>query len=128
MAAPRHLLARYELSDVSRAGPNFEIRGGYFLGVGRYSVESTVRDDPAILHPTGVPEAVADGRSALSRGVARRATRVASEHRPSVLASGLARTPNNPIPPRPCGLLSLLNAAAFSTFRTVIRRVLTASC
>jgi hypothetical protein len=40
-----YLLGRSRLSDVVRVGPDFEIYGDYFLGPGRYSVESTLRDD-----------------------------------------------------------------------------------
>src|ERR1039458_2205875 len=40
-----YLLGRSGLSDVAGAGSNFEIHGAYFLGPGRYAVESTLRDD-----------------------------------------------------------------------------------
>jgi hypothetical protein len=40
-----YLLGRSRLSNVARVGSNFEIYGDYFLGPGRYSVESTLRDD-----------------------------------------------------------------------------------
>ena len=40
-----YFLARTPLSSASRVDANFDIGGLYFLGVGRYSVESTLRDD-----------------------------------------------------------------------------------
>jgi hypothetical protein len=111
-----YLLARYELSDVSRAGSNFEIRGAYFLGVGRYSVESTVRDD--------------------SNRVCRKQWQVVVQLSPAERAVPMALPANTvrqfspvvspdtrqPDATPPMRLTVLLNAAAFSTFRTVIRQ------
>jgi hypothetical protein len=42
---PTSLLARYHLVDATRVGPDFDLRGMYYLGEGRYSVVSTLRDD-----------------------------------------------------------------------------------
>jgi hypothetical protein len=42
---PTVLLAHHQLSDASKSDQNFDIHGTYFLGVGRYSVESALRDD-----------------------------------------------------------------------------------
>jgi hypothetical protein len=40
-----YLLGRSQLSEIARVGSSLEIQGDYFLGPGRYSVESTLRDN-----------------------------------------------------------------------------------
>lgn len=40
-----YLLGRSQLTEVDRIGSNLQIQGDYFLGPGRYSVESTLRDN-----------------------------------------------------------------------------------
>jgi uncharacterized membrane protein YgcG len=113
--ASNYLLAHYELPDVSRTDSNFEIRGAYFLGVGRYSVESTLRDDSNRVCRKQWQVVVQP--SAADRGV------------PLALPPGTVRQFLPVISPRtqqregttPMRLTILLNAAAFSTFRTAIR-------
>ena len=114
---PTYLYARTPLSDASRSSLNFDIQGRYFLGVGRYSVQSTILDDR-------------------SRGC-RKQWQVA------VAPSRADRTPDSAMPPNtvrafepislpdlshpdagaPMRITILLNAAAFSPRRTIIRDV-----
>ena len=113
--APTFLLAGYPPANVSQEGSNFDLSGFYLLGAGRYSVESAVRDDrnricrkqwqvvvktPRGLHP--VPLALPPG-----------AVRPFSTRSwPDTLHPGGGA---------PIRLSVLLNAAAFSTRRTVLR-------
>ena len=110
-----YLLARTRFSEAPRAGLNFDIRGAYFLGVGRYSVESTLRDDrnrvcrkqwQIVVDPS---RAIRTVPFALPPDAVRQFTAAVSpdtRHRDSTA---------------PMRLSVLLNAAAFSTQRTVIR-------
>jgi hypothetical protein len=110
-----YLLARTGLSEAFQSGLNFDIRGAYFLGAGRYSVVSTLRDDrnrvcskqwQVVVDPSHANRAV-----------------------PFALPPNTVRQFSSAISPdtrhrdgaAPMRLSVLLNAAAFSTFRTVIR-------
>jgi hypothetical protein len=112
---PTYLLARQELSDAPRADSNFEIRGVYFLGVGRYSVESIVRDDRNRVCRKQWHMVVAPSH--------------ANRRVPLMLTPGAVRQFSPFVPPDtqhqddtgPMRLSILLNAAAFSTRRTIIR-------
>lgn len=113
--APTFLLADYQPANVSQAESNFDIRGIYFLGVGRYSVESALRDGRNRICrkewqvEVKAPPGVNAGRSALPPGAVRAF---------SVLSGPDSRTPDDTAPVR---LSVLLNAAAFSTRRTALR-------
>jgi hypothetical protein len=110
-----YLLARTRFSEAPRAGLNFDIRGAYFLGAGRYSVESTLRDDrnrvcrkqwQIVVDPSRAIRAIP---FALPPDTVRPFTAAVSpdtQHQDSTA---------------PMHLSVLLNAAAFSTLRTVIR-------
>jgi hypothetical protein len=110
-----YLLARTRLSEALRVGLDFDVRGAYFLGVGRYSVESTLLD----------------GRNRVCRkqwqivvGPARAIRAI-----PFALPPDTVRPFTPAVSPdtqhqdstAPMHLSVLLNAAAFSTLRTVIR-------
>jgi hypothetical protein len=111
---PTYLLARHDLSDISRVDSNFEIRGVYYLGVGRYSVESSVRD----------------GRNRVCRKQWRVVVAPSYANRlvPMMLPPAAVRQFSPVVTPDtrhqdstgPRRLSVLLNAAAFSTRRTVI--------
>jgi len=110
-----YLEARYALSDAASVALNFDIQGVYFLGVGRYSVESVVRDDRNRICRKQWQIAVQPSRA--DRAV------------PSALPPNAVRQfspvdlPDTHHPDRaaPMRLSVLLNAAAFSERRTVIR-------
>ena len=110
-----YFLARTPLSSASRVDANFDIGGLYFLGVGRYSVESTLRDDRNRVCRKQLQIVVDPSRAirtvpfALPPDAVRQFTAAVSpdtRHRDSTA---------------PMRLSVLLNAAAFSTQRTVIR-------
>jgi len=112
---PTYLLQRKELSNASKVDSNFEIFGVYFLGVGRYSVESSIRDD----------------RNRVCRKQWRIVVAPSHANRlvPSMLPPGAVRPFSQVVladaqhqdSAEPMRLSILLNAAAFSTRRTVIR-------
>ena len=112
---PTYLLARTPLADALTAGSNFDIRGAYFLGVGRYSVDSILRDDRNRVCRRQWQIDVAPARIdrniplALPPHAVRQALPVSNP------ATG------NPDRAAPMRRAILLNAAAFSTHRTVIR-------
>ena len=110
-----YLLARIPLSNASRVDANFDVRGLYFLGVGRYSVESTLRDDrnrtcrkqwQVVVRPSHANRAVP---SALPPDAVRQFSPL---NAPGIQHPGSAT---------PMRLSVLLNAAAFSARRTSIR-------
>jgi hypothetical protein len=113
--ASTFLLAEYQPANVSPGESNFDLRGFYLLGVGRYLVESALRDgrnricrkqwQVEVKGPRG-PHPVP---SALPPGAVRQF---------SVLSGPDTRRPGNGPPIR---LSVLLNAAAFSARRTVLR-------
>jgi hypothetical protein len=110
-----YFLARTPLSSASRVDANFDIGGLYFLGVGRYSVESTLRDDrnrvcrkqwQIVVQPSHANRAV---RSALPPDAVRQFSAL---NLPDI---------QHPDRAPPMRLSILLNAAAFSARRTVLR-------
>jgi len=110
-----HLLARTRLSEATRVGASFSIRGLYFLGEGRYSVESTIRDDrnrvcrkqwQVVVEPSRLDRAVPP---ALRPNTVRPFSPFIA---PEVPSQGDGA---------PKRLSVLLNAAAFSTGRTTMR-------
>jgi hypothetical protein len=114
---PTVLLAYHQLSDASKSDQNFDIHGAYFLGVGRYSVESALRDD----------------RNRICRKQWRitvqlsRSDRAAQSELPPytvrpVSAPALPDT-RHPDHTRPMRLSLLLNAAAFSPRRIAMRPI-----
>jgi hypothetical protein len=113
--APIFLLARYPPAGVSQWESNFELRGFYLLGAGRYSVESEVRDNRNRVCrkqwqvEVKTPHGLHAIPSALPPGAVRPF---------SVLSWPDTRHPGNGTPVR---LTVLLNAAALSTHRTALR-------
>jgi hypothetical protein len=110
-----YLLERSSLASAARNGPNFDIRGIYLLGSGRYSVDATVRDGrnrvcrkqwPVVVKPSlanrAIPLAIPPGTIVEFSPVA-----------PPVITRPDSNTPVR--------LSIMLNAAAFSMYRTVIR-------
>jgi hypothetical protein len=107
-----YLLARTRLADASRTGLNFDVRGLYFLGAGHYSVESILRDDRNRVCRKEWQISVEPARAvpaALPPGAVRQFSPVISPD---------TQHPDSAPPMR---LSVLLNAAALSPFRTVIR-------
>lgn len=110
-----YFAARYQLSNATRVDSNFDIQGLYFLGVGRYSVEAILRDDRNRVCRKQWLVAVRSSRadravkSALPANSVRQFSPIS---RPDTLHPD--RTP-------PMRLSVLLNAAAFSASRNVIR-------
>jgi hypothetical protein len=113
--APAYLIDHTTLAQATKIGLNFNIRGIYMLGVGRYTVEATLRDDrnrvcrkqwPIVVAPShtnrAVPLAIAPGK------VVQLAPFVPPDTR---------HHDNAP----PIRLTVMLNAAAFSMYRTAIR-------
>ncbi len=113
--AASYLVGRTSLSDAARIGMNFDIHGLYFLGVGRYSVESTIRDDrnricrkqwQIVVESSHANRAVP---LTLPLETVRQFSPFISPDMKLADHGGTMR------------LSILLNAAAFSTFRTTIR-------
>ena len=110
-----YLLARDQFLDASRVGGDFDIRGLYFLGVGRYAVESILRDD--------------------RNRICRKQWRIVVQTARADRAVPLALPPDtvrqfsaldwpdihHPDDASPMRLTVLLNAAAFSPRRSVLR-------
>jgi hypothetical protein len=114
--AATYLVGRTLLSDATRSGMNFDIHGLYFLGEGRYSVESTIRDDrnrvcrkqwQIVVKSSHANRAVPP---ALPRNTVRQFS--------PFISPDIKIADHGP----PMRLSILLNAAAFSTFRTTIRQ------
>ena len=112
---PTYLVARTPLARATVSNGRFQIRGGYLLGPGRYSVDAALRDDRhrvcrqrwrVVVAPSRADRAVP---LATPPGAVRMLTAV--------------RTPEmgHPDDAAPMRATILLNAAAFSTRRTVIR-------
>ena len=110
-----YFAARYQLSNATRVDSNFDIQGLYFLGVGRYSVEATLRDDRNRVCRKQWLVAVRSSR-------ADRAVKSALPANSVRQFSPISR-PDTLHPDRvpPMRLSVLLNAAAFSVRRNVIR-------
>jgi hypothetical protein len=112
---PTYLLSHRRLAEAPAVGSNFEIRGRYFLGVGHYSVETTLRDDRSRVCRKHWRVAVAPAR----------ADRTIPLALPLNAVRGYSPIPlpdtGSPDDATPMRLTILLNAAAFSTRRTVIR-------
>ena len=112
---PTYLLARNRLIDAVRVASSFDVRGFYFLGPGRYSIESTLRDDR---------NRVCRKHWQIDVGTAR-----ADRNVPLALAPRTVRPFAGVVSPNPqlhdddaSGRLTiLLNAAALSALRTNIR-------
>jgi hypothetical protein len=112
---PTYLLSHRRLAEAPAAGSDFEIRGRYFLGVGRYTVEATLRDDRSRVCRKQWRVTVAPSR----------ADRAIPLALPPSAVRGYSPIPlpdtGRPDDAAPMRLTILLNAAAFSTHRTVIR-------
>ncbi len=112
---PSYLIDHTALSQATKTDLNFDIRGVYLLGVGRYTIEATLRDDRNRVCRKQWPVLVAPTRP----------NRVI----PLALPAG-AVVPLSPFVSRgkklqdnaaPIRLTVMLNAAAFSMYRTIIR-------
>ena len=111
---PTYLLARNRLGDAVRIGSTLNVHGFYFLGPGRYSIESTLRDDH---------NRVCRKHWQLDIG-----TTHADRNVPLALAPHTVRPFTGVVLPEPrpdaSGRVTiLLNAAALSAFRTNIRQI-----
>ena len=113
--AATYLVGRTPLFDATRTGTNFDIHGLYFLGVGRYSVEATIRDDRnrVCRKQWQVVVSSSHGNRAVPLALPPESVR---QFYPFI--SPDMKLANHEEPLR---LSVLLNAAAFSTFRTTIR-------
>jgi hypothetical protein len=112
---PVYLWARSRPADVSAAESKIDIRGFYFLGEGRYAVESSLRDDRNRICRKHWQIAVKRARGPDA---------VASALPPSTVRDFSALTWLDVRPPddaAPLRLCVLLNAAAFSARRTAMR-------
>lgn len=109
-----YLFARVPFSSASKTDLNFEIRGSYFLGVGRYTVESTLLDDRKRVCRKQWRVVVEPSRANRSVPLAMLPN--------AVLEYSAAAEPDTRLRDSPAAtrLSILVNAAAFST-RTVIR-------
>jgi len=113
--APTFLLAGYSPSGVPQSGSNFDLNGFYLLGAGRYSVEAAVRDDRNRICRkqwqvvVKTPRGLRPVPSALPPGAVRP---FSTRSWPETFHPGAGA---------PIRLSVLLNAAAFSTRRTVLR-------
>jgi hypothetical protein len=112
---PVVLLDHKALSEATRLDSNFDVRGVYFLGVGRYSVESLIRDDrnricrkqwQVVVEPSRGDRAIP---SALPPNTVKEFSPVIWPNQHHLDSAA------------PVRLTILLNAAAFSPRRTVIR-------
>jgi len=110
-----YFVGRTLLSEALRTGAGFDVRGLYFLGEGRYSVEATIRDNRSrvcrkqwqvVVEPSRIDRMVPLAMPPNSVGV----------FSPSI-------PPDAPLHDQaaPIRLSILLNAAAFSTRRTTIQ-------
>jgi hypothetical protein len=113
--APTYLYARTPLSDASRSTLNFDIEGSYFLGIGRYSVESTILDGRNHFCRKEWQIVVAPSRADRA---------IPSALPPNTVRDFAPISPpdiSHPDATAPMRITVLLNAASFSPHRTIIR-------
>jgi hypothetical protein len=111
---PTYLAARTPLAKAPVAESEFTIRGGFILGAGRYSIESTLRDDRHRVCRQHWNVVVAPSHS--DRGV----PLALPPHSIRELSSVSVPDVSHPDDAAPMRIAILLNAAAFSTRRVVI--------
>ena len=111
---PTYLIARTPFANAPVVESAFSIRGGYILGTGRYSIESTIRDDRHRVCRQQWSVVVAPSHSDRDVPLALR------PHAIRELSSATVPDVSQPDDAAPARVAIMLNAAAFSTRRVVI--------